>query len=377
MNTSTLLIVFLALGFGYLLYEKMKKGEGKESENKLMLDVVEKLRTDLRSGLDKNTENVQGRLDETLKLLNQQFHNSQKSLDRRLDANTKVLNERLDGAAKVIGSVKEELGRMKEVGDQIKNLQDFLRAPKLRGNLGEQVMNDLIQQCLPQESYQFQYSFRSGDIVDAVIITNNGMIPIDAKFPLDNYRKIINTEDLEKKEKAAKDFRKDVKKHINDINKKYIKPDEDTLDFALMYVPADSVYFEIVINDEEISMHAQEKKVHIVSPNSFYYFLKVILIAFQSQKFEESAKQVLGLISGIKKESEKFGDTLSVLGKHVTNAKVKMDEVQSDYLNLDSKITQVSTLHAPKERKPKKITEVKKEASARAETQEESISLPI
>jgi DNA recombination protein RmuC len=132
-----------------------------------------------------------------------------------------------------------------------------------------------------------------------------------------------------------------VRKHIKDIHQKYIKPEEDTMDFAFMYVPADSVFFEIIVNNPELSQQAQENRVFIVSPSMFYSSLQVILLSFQSQKFEAHAKKVLSLIQGVKKESLKFGENLAVLNRHVSNAKNKMDEVSSGYASLDGKINQV------------------------------------
>ena len=156
-----LLVVGALLYFFYHKLQEIKDSQGKNEGNKLMLEVVEKLRSEVRNGLDKNSESLQKRLDETLKLLDQQFNNVRKGVDTRISENTKELNKRLDNASKVIFGVKEELGRVREVGDQIKKLQEVLGGQKLRGNLGEQIMNDLITQVIPHAHYEFQYRFQT------------------------------------------------------------------------------------------------------------------------------------------------------------------------------------------------------------------------
>lgn len=309
--------------------------------------IIDRLRADVRQGLDKNAEFIQQRLDTTTKQLHQQFSDVRNTVDTRMDENNKNLNQRLDQATQVIHGVKEELGKVKEMGDQLRKLQEVLGSQKLRGTLGEQIMNDLIAQLIPFTQYEFQYAFKNGDTVDAIIKTKNGIIPIDSKFPLENFRRIQSAADDKERGVAQKEFVKDVKKHITDIYKKYIRPEEGTIDFALMYVPADSVYFEVVVNNPELSNYAAEKRVYILSPSIFYSFLQIVLLTYQSQQFEDQAKNVLSLIRGIKRESQKFGTNLSVLDKHLHNARSKMDEVSSDYSKLDQKIDQIQLHGAP------------------------------
>jgi DNA recombination protein RmuC len=243
----------------------------------------------------------------------------------------------------VFQELGQEMGKMNQMGEQIKKLHQVLGGQKLRGNLGEQIMNELIAQIIPFSEYTFQHSFKGGETVDAIIKTNNGHIPIDSKFPLENYQRIIESTKDSDRDNAQKEFVRNVKKHISDIHKKYVRPEEGTVDFALMYVPADSLYFEIIVNNPELNAFAQDKKVYVVSPSVFYSFLQIVLMSYQSQKFEEHAKSVLALIRGVKQESEKFGRNVEVLAKHVGNAKSKMDEVSHGYDKLDLKIQQVSS----------------------------------
>src|SRR3989344_6070301 len=225
----------------------------------------------------------------------------------RMDAQGKAFNDRLDNAAKVIGDVQKNIGEMSEIGRGMKELQDFLKNPKLRGNIGEQVLNELLKQYLPKESFNLQYIFRSGEKVDAAIKTSAGIIPIDSKFPMENFRKMGNTEDDEVRKGAQRDFESDVKKHIDDISKKYILTEEGTIDYALMYIPSEAIYYEVV-NNGDLFDYASEKRVLPVSPTTFYAYLKAILMSFEGQKIESQAKEILTALRAIQKDYEKVED---------------------------------------------------------------------
>lgn len=269
----------------------------------------------------------------SLLMLNQNLQGMQE----RLDKTTETISDRLDKAAQVIGGVQKELGGVQEIGRSMKELQDFLRSPKLRGNVGEQVLKDLLEQMIPKAHFKMQHRFKSGEAVDAIIKTKNGIIPIDSKFPMENFLKAMKAKDDAEKNAAIKDFFKDIKKHVDSISKKYILPAEGTVDFAVMYMPSESVYNE-VINDIDLYQYAGSKKILFCSPNSFYYFLKIIMQALENEKIEEKAKEVLVALRSIQQDALKFGDNLSVLNKHVTNAKNTMDTVNSGYARLGTKI---------------------------------------
>lgn len=275
----------------------------------------------------------------SMTMLNQNLQGMQ----TRLDTVAEGLNQRLDKAAHVMGTVNRELGTMQEIGRGMKDLQDFLKSPKLRGNIGEQVLKQMLDQSFPDHLYQMQYQFQEGKIVDAIIKSEDGIIPIDAKFPMENYQKMVRAE-VEADQLAAKrDFIKDIKKHVSDISKKYILPAEGTVDFAVMYVPSEAVYYEVISDnsDLELNSYATEKRVLFVSPNSFYYFLKVIMMGMQGKKVAEATREILGMIRGIQKDAGKFGDSLSVLNKHIGNAKTAAERVSSEYDKLNGKIERI------------------------------------
>jgi len=228
------------------------------------------------------------------------------STDKKLTEQMNTFNARLDKAAYVIAQVQKNIGEFSVIGRGMKELQEFLSSPKIRGNIGEQVLRDLLKQYFPKDSYKLQYAFKSGEKVDAVIITSQGLIPIDAKFPLENFKKYSKATDTKERQNFKKIFVGDVKKHITDIAKKYILPDEKTLDYALMYIPSENVYYDI-INSDELFDFAGAKMVLPVSPMSFYAYIKAILISFEGQKIEAKAKQVIVLLNAIKKDYQRLG----------------------------------------------------------------------
>ncbi|EKD76315.1 MAG: hypothetical protein ACD_43C00156G0005 [uncultured bacterium] len=275
-----------------------------------------------------------------LALLNQNVQGMQ----QRLDTVSSGLNTRLDNAARVIGDVNKELGQMQEIGRSLKDVQNFLQSPKLRGTIGEQVLEQLLQQSFPRGSFELQYRFKRGDIADAIIKTDQGMIPIDAKFPLPNFTALLKAETDAEQTEYRKLFIRDVRKQISDIAKKYIIPDEGTLNFALMYVPAEAIYYEIMRDESDLTGYAQSQNVWLVSPNGFYYFLKVILLGMQGKQIEQQAKRILNTLQGLQKAMGKFGNELGVLQTHLTNAHNALDRVTGEYQKLNAKIDQIDLL---------------------------------
>ncbi len=269
--------------------------------------------------------------------------------DKRMTDQMTVFNDRLDRAAQVIADVQKNIGEFSEIGRSMKELQEFLASPKIRGNIGEQILKDLLKQYFPKDSYSLQYQFRNGEKVDAVIKTSQGLIPIDSKFPFENFKKYTKVSDSKEKEVFKKLFVSDVKKHIGDIARKYILPDEKTVDYALMYIPSENIYYEI-INTDEIFDYAGSRMVLPVSPMSFYAYIKAILISFEGQKIEEKAKQVLTLLNAIKKDYQRTEENLSVLNKHIANAYNQSSQVTKNFASLGEKLTTTNLLHDPKEK---------------------------
>ena len=291
--------------------------------------------------------------DQSLLLIQQQLGQILSNVNERLKENSEVLQktqqslgERLDNAARVVGNVQKSLGSLEEanrkiyeVGKDISSLQEILRAPKLRGGLGEFFLGDLLGQILPPDHFTTQFAFKNGDKVDAVIRLGGSLVPVDSKFPLENFKRMLEGNTEEEKNKARRQFVTDVKKHIDAIAAKYILPDEGTYDFALMYIPAENVYYETIIKDDawggerNISQYALGKKVIPVSPNSFYAYLQAIVLGLKGMKIEDRAKEIIQYISRLDGDFSRFKEEFNLLGKHLGHA-------QSTFQNAEKRLDQ-------------------------------------
>ncbi len=262
-------------------------------------------------------------------------------LNQRLDAMAQSLqtansaiSSSLGNATNIFGTVQESLGKLSvsnqqimEISKDISSLQELLRAPKLRGQIGEIFLENILGQVLPKEYFSIQYRFRTGEAVDAVIKLGDRLVPVDAKFSLENFQKMGNTDDEPARNAARKKFVQDIKNRIDEISSKYILPQENTYDFALMYIPAENVYYEVIIQ-EELFPYCVAKKVIPVSPNTIYAYLQVICLGLKGLKVEENAKQILKNLSMLSNEISKFRDDFDLLGKHITNAHSKYEDSQ-------------------------------------------------
>lgn len=272
-----------------------------------------------------------------LKSLQQSFDTTNRTTNASLQQNYRELFARLDQATTVIGDLKKEAGAFGEVSRSMKDLQDYLKSPKLRGNIGEQVLTDLISQMFPKNSFHLQYRFKSGQIVDAAIVTQAGILPIDSKFPMENFQKIYSSSSPSEKTTFRSAFIRDVKKHVKDISSKYILPEEGTLDFALMYIPSESVYYEIV-NEQEIIDMARQSRVYPVSPTTLYANLQTILLSLEGQKIAGKTTEVFTILRAVQKDYEKLNENFSLLGKHLTNAYNSMNSTSQTMNQIGNKL---------------------------------------
>lgn len=334
-----IILVAIALGFGILIFVVNRKLSSL-SANKQDQSLVEWLKTMQRS------------LETTNKTLNDAMQSNSTHMVRTLQENSKELNERLDRAAAVIRDVGREVGQMSEIGRSMKELQEFLKSPKMRGNIGEEVLKDLIEQTFPKQSFHLQYQFKSGEKVDAAIKTDAGILPIDSKFPMENFQRMVKAENEADKEAACKEFVRDVKKHVDAIAKKYIVPDEGTMDFALMYVPSETVFYEMC-NLPEILSYSRRNRVYLVSPSTLYAHLQTILLSFEGKKIEARSKEVFKLLRSLQIDYEKLNDNMSVLGRHLTNATSQFSNVSHGFLQLGRKLSVTKSLDE------KVVTEIK------------------
>lgn len=341
------LVVILAgsLGLLYLQTLKLKTDQKKATE-----DILVTWLKDMKGSVDKNAEVLERQLAEHRKSLVDQLSDQRKSMVEQLteqrdsmDKRTKMLWERLDQASGVIQHVQKQLGGIEEFGKDMKDLSNILKSPKLRGGLGEQFLYDILADSIPAELFKTQYKFKDGSIADAVIFTQVGIIPIDSKFPMENFKLMLTAQSPDEREKAKKVYIKDVKKRIDEIASKYIKPDEGTVHQAVMYVPSENVYYEI-INTQELEDYAHARNIVLTSPNSLSYMLKIILVAFRQFEVQKHAQEILNALSGLRLEGEKFNDDLAVLEGHLTRAVKSMDTVKGNYQRFYGKFDRLALL---------------------------------
>lgn len=261
-----------------------------------------------------------------------------------------TMGERLDRASRVVGEVQGSLGRLGEatqrvveVGREIQGLEQVLRSPKMRGGLGEMLLEQLLSQMLPREHYVIQHGFRSGEKVDAAIRIGERLVPVDAKFPLENFRRLLAEPEDDRRRPLRKAFGRDVKLRVDEIAKRYILPDEGTFDFALMYVPAENVYYEIIIkqdeaDEESIATYALSRRVVPVSPNSLYAYLQVILLGLRGLRIEANAREIQGDLVRLGGDLGRVREHMQKLGIHLGNAQKQFTDAERDLARFETKL---------------------------------------
>ncbi len=317
-----IIIVLLVAGFGILLYMvfALKKAAEKPADNESLKVMMEWMR-DIKSGTEATKE----------------------SMEKSISATNKDINERLDNAAKVIGALQGRLGEMSQIGPDIRRLSEVLASPKARGNFGEEMLENMLSQVLNKSAYRSQYKFKNGEVVDMAVFVGEKILPVDSKFSMENFRLYKEAKEDDAAENLKKAFLRDIRKRIDEIHKKYILPQENTFDFALMYIPSEGVFHE-ALEDTATVEYARNKKVYMVSPNTLYHHLQIILIALRGQQVNEVAEKLLHMVAGIQQESDKFGRNLGVLSNHIKNAGNTMGTVANDFVKLQSNIKNAATL---------------------------------
>ncbi len=316
MSNTTLIIILGALALGAVIYQQLQ------------------LARSIKEMRDAQTN------DKGIILLNQNLQ----GMSERLDKANETINERLTNAARVIGNVQKELGVVQE---RFKGFEEFneLLHPKMRGNIGEQILADMLGQVFSQEHYGLQHKFKGGETVDAVIRTQAGLIPVDSKCPLENFKQMTRATTDEERGAANKEFTKAVKKHIDDISRKYLLPEEGTVNFAVMYVPSENIYYHILTDeDADLMEYSKKKNVLLTSPHSFFSLIRVVLMGLERNRLQEQAQKIWDILKGVQQESIRFNDDLGVLARHITNSKGAMDNVQSHFAKLSGKLDQVKLL---------------------------------
>ena len=291
--------------------------------------------------LQQQLESLKAAQDGTRDALQKSLQTGQSTISQNLQSSQQVLS-RLNSQ---IGELQGTNKQMLLLGTEVRRLQDILSSPKLRGQMGEWSLKNLLENILPKDSYELQYTFRDGKIVDALVKMPQYSVPIDAKFPLPSFEGILKAESDEEKAKLRKQFLNDVIKHIDKIASDYIRPAEGTLDFAIMYIPAENIYYETIIKyageTQDILQSALDKKVIPVSPNLLYAYLMTVVMGLQGLKIEEQAAEIRQNLKKLNASFADFGGSWEVLGKHLRNAYGQYDEGQKKLDRFGLQLTQI------------------------------------
>jgi DNA recombination protein RmuC len=276
-----------------------------------------------------------------------------RELDDRLDQRLHALDVKVDGrlkdATQTTERIHERLGEVgsatKEMLDRAKDLarlEQALRPPKARGGFGELLLENLLRDRLPPSAYSMQYTFAGGERVDAVVRVGQ-LIPVDSKFPLDNYHRIVEAESDVDRQRHEKEFARDVKQHIDAIAAKYIRPAEGTYDFAFMYVPVEAVYYELACGKTgALLQYAHEKRIFPVSPTTFTAYLQVIVLGMRGMQIEQHAHEVMGYVADLQHDFDKFGEDFDLIGTHLGRAQSKFNDADKRLNRFGTKLEQAT-----------------------------------
>ena len=270
----------------------------------------------------------------------------------RLAENAQVVQRAGADTGRLVADLARQLGELAqgsrqilELGKDLKALQQVFEAPKARGAFGEESLALLLGQSFPQEHVRLQHEFKDGERVDALLTLPGGHVAIDAKFPLAQFRTALQATGDEARGRALRSFGRDVRRHVDDIATKYIRPAEGTLDFALMYVPAESVFYEVIVRageaaDDDLNAYALKRRVVPVSPNSLYAYLQAIAYGLMGLKLEARARAVVQGLRQLQAELETFRDSFDLAQKHLRNAATQLGEAAERYHRIETRVAE-------------------------------------
>ena len=296
------------------------------------------------------------RLSESNKVLQSQFGASTEVMQTVAEKNTRMMQEQSDKSVRMVAQMAEKLTRVEEsvrqvisVGDQVKNLQDILKNPKQRGVLGEYYLETVLKNVLPPGSYRMQYGFEDGAIVDAAVFVDTRIIPIDSKFSLENYNRILEAREAAEKKRYEAAFVADLKTRI-DETAKYVRPHEGTMDFAFMFIPSEAVYYDLLINQvgavaddtRNLIHYAGQKKVIVVSPTSFLAYLQTVLQGLRNQKISEQAKEIVKQVENLGRHLQAYDGYFKKLGLHLGTTVNMYNHAYKEFGKVDKDVVRIT-----------------------------------
>jgi len=308
-------------------------------------ETLARLGSDVNRQIDGLKESVASRLAENSQAAQSSGHDVRQGLGQTLQAVSEVRQQ--------LGQLREASERIREVGQDISGLKQALQAPQFRGGVGEFLLEEVLAQLLPKDLYSMQYAFPGGERVDAVVHLGQGLVPIDSKFPLESFRRLIeaSASAAENEVRALRrQFRSDVRKHLDDVARKYIRPDENFYDFALMYIPAENVYYESIIREDcgpdekGLYEYAIERRVIPVSPNTLFAYLQVIALGLKGMRVEERAHTILGALNQLDVDLDKLQGSFDKLGNQLQYAQSNFVDAQKRLAELAERVAVLGAL---------------------------------
>ncbi len=324
---QVIILLLLIAGFSvmfWLLLRKKDKDTGQDDKLKEMHEEISNIKDEMKGSLEKNLDFIQKQSFQTSNIVK--------------DVTSKL--ERLESTNKqVVG-----------FADQLQNLQDILKNPKQRGVLGEYYLETVLKNVLPPASYQMQYKFKDGDIVDAAIFIKDKIVPVDSKFSLENYNRLAQEKDEGRRKELEKRFKADLKMRIDETSK-YIRPKEDTMDFAFMFIPAEGIYYDLLVsqvgsnkvNTRDIIEYAfKDKRVIIVSPTSFFAYLQTVMQGLRALKIEEGAKEIRKQVEQLGKHLSSYDMFLQKLGNNLGTTVGMYNKAYKEFGKIDKDVMKIT-----------------------------------
>lgn len=338
------LLVVPSIAFAFISYQKLKRlEEGKNNE--VLLNLVNSLKQDISDTSYKSRMEFQQKLDSITSFLSRSQQESSQTLQNQFRQSTAIIKDVTERLAKIDETNKQVL----DFSRQMQSLENILKNPKQRGILGEYFLETLLGNVLQPNQYKMQYRFSSGEIVDAAIFYRDKIIPVDAKFSLEKYNRLMEEQDPALRTQIERDFKADLKLRIDETSK-YIKPSEDTTDFAFMFIPAEGVYYNLLIynvgtvnvNTQDLVEYAFGKHVIIVSPTSFYAYLETVLQGLKQQKVEENIKVIISRIKELSRHLNGYEEYMNRLGKNLATTVNSYNTASREFKKIDKDIVKLT-----------------------------------
>ncbi|MEY4747085.1 MAG: hypothetical protein RLZZ416_134 [Candidatus Parcubacteria bacterium] len=336
-----LLITNIAL-VAFLLWSRWNR---QDTDSMVLLqNQLQELARSLEGKLGEGTN----RMFEGIRLQSDQSQKTIANIQQQLDAITNRVSQQLTEVVRGVSETKESTKQVFTIAEQLQNLEKVLKNQKQRGNLGEASLDLILSNVLPGQ-YETQYMFKNGEKVDFAVKTKDGILPVDAKFPLENYLRLIEETDEQRRESYRREFKADVKKQI-DQTAKYIRPEEGTMPFAFMFIPAEGIYYDLLSNDVGVGVNSrdlieyayQQKNVMIASPTTFLAYLQTVLFGNQRAKIQEAAKDIIRNVADLKKDLKAYEDSHNSLGKSLSAAVGHFEKSGKAFRSIDKDVLKIT-----------------------------------